>query len=85
MRATDRARRALASDPSRALALVREAEAEFPDGLFAEDREGIAILALLALDRTAEARPRAEGFLRAHPRSSHADRIRAAMTEPEKP
>jgi len=86
MQATDRAQKALASDPSRALTLIRKADAEFPEGLFAEDREGIAILALFALDRTAEARRRAEAFLRAHPRSSHADRIRAAIDgEHEKP
>jgi hypothetical protein len=86
MRATDRARQALASDPARALSLARKADAEFPEGLFAEDREGIAILALFALDRDAEARRRAAAFLRDHPRSSHADRIRAAMDEaPEKP
>lgn len=85
MQATDRARQALTSDPARALRLAKKAEREFAGGLFSEDREGISILALFGLGRDAEARRRAAAFLRAHPRSSHADRIRAAMAGAEAP
>lgn len=85
MQATDRARQVLATDPARALSLVKEADREFPQGLFAEDREGIAILALFGLGRDEQARRRAQAFLRAHPRSSHADRIRAALDDREEP
>ena len=81
MQATDRARQALAGEPKRALALVGKANREFKGGLFAEDREGIAILALFGLDRDDEARRRAQAFLRAHPKSSYADKIRAAMDD----
>ncbi len=81
MQATDRARQALAGDPKRALSLVGKANREFKGGLFGEDREGIAILALFGLDREDEARRRAKAFLRAHPKSSYADKIRRAMDD----
>ncbi|MCA9712724.1 MAG: hypothetical protein KDK70_43245, partial [Myxococcales bacterium] len=85
MKATDRARQALARDPAQALALAVRADRDFPHGLFGEDREGIAILALFGLHRDDEARRRAQAFLRAHPRSSYADKIRAARDAAEKP
>lgn len=76
MRATDRARQALAKDPARALSLALEADREFAGGLFGEDRQGIAILALFGLGRDDQARRKAKAFLKAHPRSSYADKIR---------
>ncbi len=85
MQATQRARQALSTDPARALALVRKANTEFSHGLFTEDREGIAVLALFGLGRNDKARRRAAAFLRAHPRSSYADKIRAAMSASDKP
>lgn len=85
MQATDRARQALDRNPARALSLVRKADREFPGGLFGEDREGIAILALYGLGRDDEADRRARAFLRAHPRSSYADKIRKARDAAEPP
>ncbi|MCH9687592.1 MAG: hypothetical protein K0V04_39540 [Deltaproteobacteria bacterium] len=85
MEATQRARRALTHNPARALSLVREANEQFPKGLFAEDREGIAILALFGLHRDEAAQRRAKAFLRAHPRGSYADKIRAVVDGTDKP
>ena len=84
MQATHAAKRALAKDPARALALAEAADAEFPRGSFAPDREGIAILALFALGRDAQATTRARSFLAAHPKGTYADSIRAVLGD-EKP
>lgn len=81
MQLLEQARRALPSDPARALRLADRGQRRFPGGLFSEEREGIAVLASLALER-AGAPTRARRYLRAHPRGSMADRVRAAMENP---
>jgi hypothetical protein len=65
------------SDPVAALALATEGQQRFPTGVFVEEREAIAVGALVRLGRAAEARARAEAFLAAHPRSAFAERLRA--------
>lgn len=85
MAATAAAKRALATDPARALELVAEANREFGKSVYAEDREGIAVLALARLGRAAEARTRGEAYLVAHPKGSYADRIRDVLDAGEKP
>jgi hypothetical protein len=82
MAATAAAKRALATDPARALELVAEADRTFAQGVYSEDREGIAVLALARLGRDAETRTRGEAYLSAHPKGSYADRIRALLGEP---
>lgn len=75
-----RARRALAaSDPVAALVAVGEHEARFPNGRLTPEREAIAISALVAAGRPAEARPRATRFLERWPSSAYADRARRAL------
>ncbi len=64
------------SDPVQALALVAEGHGRFPHGLFTQEREAIAVTALVRLGRTAEARARAAAFLSAYPRSAFAERIK---------
>jgi hypothetical protein len=64
-----------ASDPAQALAVAAEGDRRFASGLFVQERQAIAITALVRLGRGAEARARAEAFLAAHPRSSFAERI----------
>lgn len=79
-------RRALAVLPSRptlALELAEQHEAEHPHGVFAQEREAIAIDAYLALQRTAAAEARVRRFLAAYPRSPHAPRMRALLGEQE--
>jgi hypothetical protein len=78
--ATDAARRALASDPTKALSLARKADAAFPRGVFGEQRQGIATLAMLALGKS-NATSEAEAYLRKYPQGTYADRVREVLSE----
>ncbi|MBI5532195.1 MAG: hypothetical protein HY898_05750 [Deltaproteobacteria bacterium] len=66
---------ALGSDPGRALALTREHARRFPSGALSQEREAIAIQALVGLGRKAEARARAERFASANPGSAYVRRF----------
>ncbi len=81
MAATNKARRALAGNPSRALQLAREADRTFAGGLFSEQRAGIATLALFALGKDAEATKAAERYLRKYPKGTYADKVRSRRGE----
>lgn len=72
-----RAQQALASSPASALALANEHLARHPGGRLAQERELIAISALVALGRTGEANARAASFLATFPRSAHRPRVEA--------
>lgn len=63
-------------DPAQALALAAEGNQRFPAGLFTQEREAIAIGALVRLGRGAEARARAAVFVAAYPRSAFIERIK---------
>jgi len=69
------ARQAIATNPSLALSLTNEHIRRFPKGMLGQEREAIAIEALVRLGRRQEARARAEQFVRAHPDSPYAQRI----------
>lgn len=69
-----------AGDPAEVLALAAEGNQRFPSGLFAQEREAIAIGALVRLGRLGEARTRARAFLASYPRSAFAERIKS-LTE----
>lgn len=73
-----RARRLLASDPGAALALTDEHLQAYPTGVFAQERELLAIEALSQRDRPA-AIARARSFANMYPRSVHRARIEAAL------
>lgn len=66
---------ALRSDPSRALEVAAEHRAQFPSGQLAQEREVVAIEALVALGRREEAAARAEAFRAKWPGSAHVRRI----------
>jgi outer membrane protein assembly factor BamD (BamD/ComL family) len=66
---------ALASSPESALSLAERHATRFPHGSLAQEREVIAIEALLRLGRGDAARVRADRFYRAFPRSAHRARI----------
>jgi len=70
-----RARVAQDRDPAAALALTEEGSRLFPRGLFAQEREAIAIVALFRIGRVPEGRARGQAFLAAYPRSSFAERV----------
>jgi RNA polymerase sigma-70 factor (ECF subfamily) len=73
-----RAERLLAAEPARALALVRAAEARFPEGYMREERRYVEIIALVGMGRVDEARPKIAAFLRDYPESAFGQRIREA-------
>jgi hypothetical protein len=73
----ERSRAALDRDPASALALAEAHARSHPSGIFAQEREMLAIEALLKLKRKAEARARAERFVQRYPDSPQAPRVRA--------
>jgi hypothetical protein len=75
------ARRALASDPSAALALTQEHARRFPTGDLVPEREVLAIEALVGLGRRPEARARLDAFERRFPQSLHITRLERLLTQ----
>jgi hypothetical protein len=75
----DQAQHALQSDPQRALADTQRHLRLFPDGQYAQEREVIAIDALLDLQRFAPAHRRARAFLQRFPTSSYRTRVSAQL------
>jgi hypothetical protein len=72
-----RARAALGGgDASRALALLEEHAKRFPKGALGPERDVSRIMALCALGRVEQAKKHATTFLRRHPSSALADRVR---------
>jgi hypothetical protein len=72
------ARQALrAGDAARALRLLEESRRLFPAGVLQQERERLAIEALVKAGRGAEASARANAFLKKYPDSPHANEIRA--------
>lgn len=75
----ERARKALASDPRRALLLTQEHQRRFPAGALGVEREVIAVEALARVGQTAEARRRAQAFTTRYPKSIHTPQVRALL------
>ncbi len=72
------AQRALDSgSPAQALALVDRHAAEFPHGVLNQECQAVRILALCASGRVASAQDARDRFLKQHPGSPLADRVRA--------
>lgn len=67
----EQARRALATDPQRALAITRRHQALYPHGVLVQEREVIAIEALRRLGREGQASDRANSFEKSYPDSAH--------------
>ncbi|HEX3853033.1 MAG TPA: hypothetical protein VHW01_18850 [Polyangiaceae bacterium] len=75
----ERAHSALASDPQRALTWLREHERRFPDGTFAQERDAIAIEALVGEGDLVSARARATQFLARFPGSAYAAHVESLV------
>jgi hypothetical protein len=75
----ERARKALAADPRRALALAQEHQRRFPAGALGVERDVIMLEALARTGQTAEARRRALAFEAKYPSSIHLPRVRALL------
>jgi hypothetical protein len=79
----DRARASLEQgDGTAALRLTREHERRFASGMLAQEREAIAIRALLLLDQTREARVRLDQFRARYPGSVLLPMLEAQMAVP---
>jgi hypothetical protein len=74
-REVDLLQRAQAAGPAEALAIVREHEQRFPGGTLVQEREVIAVKALVSLGLATEARARAMRFVALYPRSAYRGRI----------
>lgn len=74
-----RATQALTGAPAQALAMTDEHRRRFPDGVMDQERELIAIRALVALGRSEEARQRGERFAHSHAGSVYRQQIEAAI------
>jgi hypothetical protein len=79
LRLLDAAERWLASDPARALAMIEAQARRFPAGQLVQERELIAIEALIELEQGARAEARCRHFLAQHPDSTHARRARTLL------
>lgn len=71
----EQARSLLATNPGRALALTRDHQRRFPNGVLSQEREVIAIDALSRLEREAEAEKRAKSFQERFPDSAHQRKV----------
>jgi hypothetical protein len=76
-----RASDAVASRPEEALRLADQDAFIYPAGALAQERELIAIQALVRLGRRSEASLRADQFFRNFPGSAHRPRILALLGE----
>jgi hypothetical protein len=74
-----RAQIALQARPREAFQLTQEHRRFYPEGEFAQERDALAIQALLRVGDTEKARDLAASFIRAYPSSPHAHRFREAM------
>jgi hypothetical protein len=78
-----RAQDALNGDPARALALTDLHLARFPGGGLAQEREVLAVAALLRMGRSADARARATRFAASFPTSAHRRRLEVLIPDLE--
>jgi hypothetical protein len=69
------------SEPATALELVAEHERRFPHGVLVEEREVIAIEALIAAGERRAAEARATRFFARFPHSAHARRVHALLAD----
>ncbi len=69
----------LAGEFVEALRMLERARAAFPGGALAEEREALAVRALVASGQKELARRRGEAFLQAFPRSPHASEVRTVL------
>jgi hypothetical protein len=75
----ERAQQSLPNAPASALAGCVEHEKTYPIGTLAEEREVIAVDALIRLGRRPEAEARAKRFRLAHPGSGYVRRLDALL------
>lgn len=77
----DEAQRSLGSDPAHALEVCDAHVRAYPAGTLAQEREVIAVDALMRLHRAGDARARAGRFHATWPSSAHGRRVDALVAE----
>lgn len=77
-----RAQDKLASEPSSALAILQEHERRFPAGELTQERETMAVEALVRVHKKPEAKARATALLARFPRTPYVARLERALGEP---
>jgi hypothetical protein len=80
-----RAQDKLASDPARALTILQEHARVFPAGELTQERETMAVEALVRVHRKPEAKARASALLARFPRTPYVARLESALGEPLTP
>lgn len=70
---------ALQARPREAFQLTQQHRKLYPSGVFAQERDALAIQALMRSGDTEQARSLAQAFIRSYPSSPHAHRFREAM------
>jgi hypothetical protein len=70
---------ALQARPREAFQLTQQHRKLYPNGVFAQERDALAIQALMRSGDTEQARSLAQSFIRSYPSSPHAHRFREAM------
>jgi len=73
------ASQSLATSPARTLSLTDEHRLRYPHGILDQEREALAIEALIKLGRRDEALARARAFARAYPTSPHRARVERTL------
>lgn len=81
-RSLQAARGFLGRDPALALRRAEAGALEFAAGAFAQEWEGVAILALFELGRQADAERRGTAFLARYPNGPYAAQVREALDRP---
>lgn len=76
------AREALVSDPDASLRLTDEHARRYPHGALAQEREVIAVDALVRLGRRDDAKARADVLLRRFPQTAHRAHIESLLARP---
>ena len=79
-----RAQEALRTRPAETLALCQKHKAEFANGRFTQEREALAIEALLYLDRRGEAERRWNDFQQRYPASNHRIHLAELFSSPSR-
>ena len=69
----------LGGDTKEALRMLDRARVQFPNGALVEEREALAVRALVTSGQKDLARKRGEAFLQAFPKSPHASEVRAVL------
>ncbi len=77
-----RAQDKLASEPARAMAILQDHARLFPAGELTQERETMAVEALVRMHRKPEARTRANALLARFPRTPYVARLESALGEP---